>query len=111
MDLWPYVNGKATTLGLTLGEMEMSQMLDVIHFLFEEDARYSTAEEAQAVNDFRSAVYGVFYGTTYKYKVNTSSGKGDFETSGGGLKPYIPPTEFDPDSGMPFGGVLDSPLG
>lgn len=110
MDLWPYVNGKAITLGLTLGEMEMSQMLDVIHFLFEEDARYSTAEEAQAVSEFRSTIYGVLYGTTYKYKVSSSSG-GGAGRSGGGVKPYIPPTEFDPDTGMPFGDVLDAPLG
>jgi hypothetical protein len=26
-------------------------------------------------------------------------------------KPYVPPTEFNPDSAMPFGKTLDAPLG
>lgn len=114
MDLWPYVNGKAITLGLTLGEMSMSQMLDVIHFFYEEDSRFSTVEEAEAVSELRSTIYGMLYGTPYKYKIKTSrsgaGGAGGFESSGG-VKPYIPPTDFDADSPLPFGDVLESPLG
>jgi hypothetical protein len=112
VDLWPYVNGKAITLGLNLGELEVSQMLDLIHYFFEEDSRFSTAEEAEAVSQMRSVIYGMLYGTTYKYKVGKSSnsnvGEG-FNT--GETKPYIPPTEFDADSYLPFGNTLDAPLG
>lgn len=108
MDLWPYINGKAITLGLNLGEMDVTQMLDVLHFFFEEDSRYSTAEEAEAVSKLRSTVYGVLYGTTYKYASTSSPGT---SSSSMDVKPYIPPTEFDPDSFQPFGSVLDSPLG
>lgn len=90
--------------------MEMSQMLDVIHYLFEEDARFSSAEEAQAVSEFRATIYGLLYGTTYKYRTKTSSGSVG-GASDGGVKPYIPPTEFDPDMGLPFGSTLDAPLG
>lgn len=112
VDLWPYVNGRAITLGLDLGEMDMSQMLDVVHFFFEDDSRYSTAEEAEAVSEFRSTIYGVLYGTTYRYRVNSSkSGKGSGLSADGGVKPYIPPTEFDPDTGLPFGDALDAPFG
>ena len=113
MDLWPYVNGKAITLGLTLGEMPMSQMLDVIHFFFEDDARFSTAEEAEALSETRATMYGVLYGTTYKYRTKKSgSGVGDFDaTSAGGIKPYIPPTEVNANSPLPFGDILEAPLG
>lgn len=108
MDLWPYVNGKAITLGLNLGEMEMSLMLDTIHYFYEQDSRYSTAEEAEAVSKLRSSVYGVLYGTTYKYAYNPSSSGSGYDSND--VKPYIPPTDFDPDSFQPFGSVLDSPL-
>jgi hypothetical protein len=111
VDLWPYVNGKAITLGLNLGEMEMSQMLDVIHYLFEEDSRYTTAEEAEALSEMRTALYGVLYGTTYNYRVKVDKSGNSSGMPGNATKPYIPPTDFDADSPLPFGSLLDSPLG
>tara|TARA_B110000977_G_scaffold200698_1_gene292191 strand:- start:1887 stop:2225 length:339 start_codon:yes stop_codon:yes gene_type:complete len=112
VDLWPYINGKAITLGLDLEGMEMSPMLDVIHFFFEEDSRYASGEEAEAVSKMRTQIYSGMYGTTYKYAVKSSSSKG---ASGFGddmeLKPYIPPTEVDIDSPQPYGSVLDAPIG
>lgn len=87
-------------------------MLDVIHFFFEQDSRFSSAEEAEAVGELRATIYGLLYGTTYKYRTNTGISKGSSgEFSSGGVKPYIPPTEFDADMGLPFGEVLDAPLG
>lgn len=92
--------------------MEMSQMLDVVHYLFEEDARFSSAEEAQAVSEFRATIYGLLYGTTYKYRTKASLGSTTGGgTADGGVKPYIPPTDFDPDMGLPFGSTLDAPFG
>lgn len=114
MDLWPYVNGKAITLGLTLGEMEVSKMLDVLHFFFEQDSRFTTAEEAETVSEMRTRLYGGLYGTTYRYK--TSNTTGNFNESAGvyddgAIKPYIAPTDVDADSYLPFGSALESPLG
>lgn len=126
IDLWPYVNGKALTLGLKLSEMDMSEMLDVIHFFFEEDSRYVSGEEAEAVSKLRTSVYESMYGVRYPYKVQ-SSGSG---TMGNGRryispdanfdlediptnqsKPYVPPTDFNPDAHLPFGDALEAPLG
>lgn len=82
-------------------------MLDVLHYYLDEDYRYATPEAAQMHSKVRDSIFGVMYGTTYKYGVKESSG----ETSdAGGVKGYIPPTEFDADSIDPFGGVLDTPM-
>lgn len=117
MDLWPYVNGKALTLGLRLAEMELSDMLDVIHFFFEEDSRFTSAEEAESVIALRSSFYRNFYGKTYSYgspkkPINvTANSNNDFFSDPEVTKPYIPPTEFDPDSFNPYGSLLDAPIG
>lgn len=123
-DLWPYVNGKALANGLKLVEMESSEMLDVLHYYFEDDIRYASAETAEAVTSYRTQLY-LLYGKTYKYGTSASSSsnrnyvpKGasddlnldDLPGSTSGVKPYIPPTEFNPDSFLPFGSTLESPL-
>jgi len=98
--------------------MEASNMLDVVHFFFEEDYRYSTAEQAKAVEGLRSSLYETMYRTKYKYSTNNSgnssrsfNGSGDFNFDSSETKPYIPPTDFNPDSGLPFGEVLEAPIG
>lgn len=115
VDLWPYVNGKSLTLGLRLAEMELSDMVDVLHYLFEEDSRFGTAEEAEALGTMRSTLYSTMYGTTYRYSLKSSNSRGrssnEFSPSTEDLKPYIPPTEFDPTSHRPFGDVLNAPIG
>jgi hypothetical protein len=105
--------------------MESSEMLDVIHYLFEEDVRYASAEQAEAVSNLRTQLY-LTYGKTYKYGQSSKSSNRNYIPQGAGedfgfedpmmsdtgqVKGYIPPTEFNPDSAMPFGSVLDSPLG
>lgn len=108
--------------------MEASEMVDVIHYLFEEDAsRYSSGEQAEAVSAMRTQLY-LSYGKTYQYAVkgSKSSGKSyipkgaaadygfdDDPLAGmsGETKSYIPPTDFNPDSALPFGSDLDAPLG
>ena len=104
-------------------------MVDVIHYLFEEDhLRYATGEHAEAASKFRERLYEDLYGTKYNYSIagksgNSSSGGRkyipkdedfDFDSAIPGsvskeIKPYIPPTQFDPDASDPFGGVLDAP--
>lgn len=129
VDLWPYVNGKALTLGLRLEEMELSDMLDVVHFFLEEDLRYRSPEEYESVNSVRSRIYETFYNSSYVYKGESlaqkknSNGRqyvsktADFDdlpsefSDTRETKPFIPPTPVNADSHMPFGNVLDSPLG
>lgn len=99
-------------------------MLDVIHYMFEQDVRYSTGEEAEAVSRMRSSIYSTMYNKTYKYPMSDSGAGGgrryisdsdsmDFDDlpMPKETKPYVPPTDFNPNSSMPFGGVLDAPLG
>ncbi len=99
-------------------------MLDVLHYLFEEDMRYGTAEEAEAVSNTRTMLYRQLYGTEYKYKVaskksgnNKSYASGQdfddltpFDPDSAVTKPYVPPTQFD-EAGVDSSGILDGPLG
>jgi hypothetical protein len=115
VDLWPYVNGKALTLGLSLAEMELSDMLDVIHFFFEEDSRFVSAEEAEGVSGLRTSLYRNMYGTSYRYGSSKSKNTGlsadSYSEFSDVTKPYIPPTEFDPGRPNPYGSLLDAPIG
>lgn len=104
-------------------------MIDVLHYYFEDDLSAASPEQAEARSQARSVVYRTLYGTTYKYalpKSSTGSGTysdgsklpddgffGDiepFDPTNNVTKPYVPPTEFDVESPLPFGRVLDAPL-
>ena len=105
-------------------------MVDVLHYYFEEDLNVSTAEAQQARSETRSVVYGTLYGIPYKYKVagsgssNFADGSqiptdgyyGDdddikpFDPMNNVTKAYVPATEMDADSPLPFGKILDAPL-
>lgn len=92
----------------------MSDMLDIVHFFFEEDSRYQSQEEVESVSAVRSQIYETLYGVPYRYKAK-SSGKTKSNTTSDfpdvdEVKPYIPPTEFDPESSNPFGSSLEAPL-
>jgi hypothetical protein len=129
IDLWPYVNGKALLSGVKLKELEMADMLDVVHFLFEEDLNFSSEEEAQAKSQIRSVLYRDLYKQTYKYGVKSKSQSYNYSNdtypSDGFLgkdetvpdpikpptKPFVPTTDFNADSPLPFGQIVDPPLG
>lgn len=125
VNLWPYVNGKALMSGLNLLSMEASNMLDVIHYLFEEDMRYSSGEQAEAVGKSREILYRQLYDVEYIFAGATRSSSSassqsfndfdnlqPFDPKNKVTKPYIPPTQFDPDSGLPMtgNGRLEAPL-
>jgi hypothetical protein len=133
IDLWPYVNGKAIMSGLRLADMEASDMCDVLHYFMEEDLSASTAEQAEAKSEARSVIYRTLYGKTYKYAMNKSSSgrNSSYSADGSSLpddgfygdldiepfnpsenvhKSYVPPTELNEESPLPFGKVLDAPL-
>ena len=137
IDTWPYVNDKALIGGMRLEEMEASDMLDVLHFIFEEDFTYVSEEQAKSKSGLRTTVYDQLYGTKYSYpysdKSSSNSGNQarayssaeDFGLPDDGLasvqpfspsdeytsKPYVPPTKMDASKADPFGGLLDAPLG
>ena len=107
-------------------------MVDVLHYLFEDDLNYTTAEQASARTTARKRLYGDLYKADYKYGVNEekdgynynngSSVPSDgyygededikpFDPEREPLKPFIPPTEFDSDSGLPLNStILEAPL-
>lgn len=98
--------------GIRLEELEASEFLDVVHYFFEEDSSFSTPEEAVATTKMRKKFYELFYEKEYIYGISDEELK-KYESSGvdeDGVKPYIPPTEFNPESASPFGAVLDAPI-
>lgn len=136
LDLWPSLNGRALMSGLQLAAMPLSDMLDVIHYVFEEDNMYSSEEQMKSKLKTREVVYRDLYNVDYKYKYkenSSQSGRAYVPTSASQdfddlpldeelidpfkpsekqpTKPVIPFTPFDPDDAKPFGNILDAPLG
>lgn len=92
--------------GLDLKSMDAEQMLDVIHYFFEEDYRFTSQEHAFISSRARKKLYKSLYDRDYKYGVDEND-----SASEDGVKPYIEPTEFDPEAANPFGSaLLDEPL-
>lgn len=105
-----------------LEDLDAADMLDVIHYIYEEDMNYLSQEQAQMVENRRVAIWNTLYGFPYKYTVFKKSNEYDFDneiadftpfdpTKRGDVKPYIPPTDFSDDDNDPFGGVLEAPIG
>lgn len=104
-------------------------MLDVLHFLFEDDwSSVSSSEHADARDAMRLRLYVDLYETTYEFSSSKSFGSGidgldppleddeipipvDPLEKSKFVKPYTPATDFNPDAAKPFGAVLDAPLG
>jgi hypothetical protein len=119
------VNGKALVNGLQLSSMPADDMLDVLHYFFEDDLDYASAEQAEARDTTRDTLYQELYNSSYKY---SRKGKTTFEPTMTGdadaleekmpepfnpaMKPkaYVAPTAFDADAVKPFGAVLDAPF-
>lgn len=113
--------------------MECSQMLDVLHYYFEEYFVHASAEGAERASVTRETIYQTLYEENYKYALAASSNRSkDFDIDSleteeypEGIdgtesltpfnprvnsKPYTPPTEMSDDLAAPFGSILDSPL-
>jgi hypothetical protein len=113
--------------------MEASDMLDVLHYFLEEDFRYSSEYEPLYKDNFRKNIYSSMYGTEYKYMSNedeeTTSFDDNIDSLDGpeensepeeiiepfnprqaSVKPYIKPTPVS-DGELPFGSILDQPMG
>jgi hypothetical protein len=133
MHLWPYVNGKGLAHGLRLAEMDASDMLDVIHYFFEDDYRYSNNEESIYKDEFRKSFYKQVYSYEYKYASDDGGSKSsyrDFDASATSsledveeviepfnprkkkaTKAFVEATPMVGDEIKPFGSILDGPIG
>lgn len=99
----------------------MSDMLDVLHYFYEDDLDFSTIEQLKWSESSRQQIYRDMYKSTYKY-VSQSSTKdfGSYEedeeiipfdpVKKNETKPYVPPTAMSGDLDNPFGDILDKPL-
>lgn len=104
-----------------LAEMDAADMLDVIHYIYEEDMNYVSHDQAQMVENRRLAIWNTLYGIPYRYTTFKKGNEFDVEdiddftpfdpTQRNTVKPYFPPTDFSGDDGDPFDGVLDAPMG
>jgi hypothetical protein len=126
------VNGKALMSGIRLESLDASDMVDVLHFMFEEDLYAATGEEAIHKSKIRTTLYREFYKKEYDYTVDDSSNN-SYSADGSllpplddefGLEPFnpdnpvkpktkafVPTTKFSPNSALPFGRDVDAPLG
>jgi hypothetical protein len=111
-------------------------MLDVIHFIFEEDVTSSSTKEALDVKEnVRTTLYQEMYGRNYDYGKSASTSGFDPSEIGDELshdddigdvpvpvemedkafaippKRFIPATTPNTASRLPFGAGIDAPLG
>jgi hypothetical protein len=91
--------------------MDAADMVDVIHYFFDEDMRYGSIEAAQIHGVFRDYIYNDLYKKPHVYSlVKPPASRSTFSEDGTEVKPYIPPTEFDAETGIPLTDSLDAPL-
>lgn len=111
--------------GLQLSSMPAGDMLDVLHYFFEDDLDYASAEQAEARDTTRDTLYQELYNSSYKY---SRKGRNTYEPAmikdadmtqekipepfnpAERPKAYVAPTAFDADAVKPFGAVLDAPF-
>lgn len=133
LDHWPYIHGRSIVDGLSLRDLDIPDMLNVMHYYFEDDHNMANSEEAEAKSSIRTSIYRMLYNTEYKYKYkskhstsgynySTETANGEPVLDGfvgqdvedkpdkGPTKPFVPTTDFNPDSSLPFGKTLDPPL-
>ena len=113
--------------------MNASDMLDVLHYFFEDDMNYASAEQADAKDRTREIIYQDFYGHKYAYSNTQAGTSSNYSASGQGIvrdfnaddeeekieafdpmkkppKSFVPATKVNAASPKPFGAVLDEPL-
>lgn len=104
--------------------MESSEMLDVIHVLFEDDVLPTWEHDQDIKGKVRKSIYRQMYKRDYKYGSASAEGRtsewefGDTPTydpefdgiygppTDGSIKPYIPPTDEDE-----LFDIIGSPMG
>lgn len=111
--------------GLQLSSMEVSDMLDVMHVIIEDDLTSSqTGENSEVKSKMRTILYREFYDRAYQFSTANPDFSveeplegyvGDdikpFDPKKQATKPFVPATNFDENSAKPFGKILDAPIG
>jgi len=129
---------------IDLANMEGADMLDVLHYYFEQDLVSSSSFESEARVKVRENLYRELYKTEYSYgyllpgnpdtdgdtnnvvKLNSASGDRQipfdvepednlsdiepFSPKRKSVKPFVPATNFNGESEVPFGNILDAPM-
>lgn len=76
--------------------MELSDLLDLLHYYYESDIANSSEYQLDAKNAVRKAMYSLLYDTEYEYSTERGSEISDenpyTSPPEGTIKPYIPPT-------------------
>lgn len=103
--------------------MELSDMLDVVHYFYEEDLNYASVEQAQMTDARRVTLFKQLYNIDYKYASddvkNRAAGNSSnfdfddlapFDPTNAETKPFVPATDMDEFSSTPFGDILDAPI-
>ena len=108
-------------------------MLDVIHYFFEDDYRYSNNEESIYKDEFRKSFYMQLYSYEYRYSSEDRAPNPsyrDFDASATSslegveeviepfnprkkqnTKAFVEATPMVGDEIKPFGSILDGPIG
>jgi hypothetical protein len=109
--------------------MEAEEMMDVIHFFFEDEMSGISPEGVQAREALRKSIYEDFYGVPYAHDPSSQSNGtrnfdepldsepeeaespvNPFNPRKQAVVPYTPATSFNPDAVTPFGDLLDAPI-
>ncbi len=106
-------------------------MLDLIHYMFEDDVVTASVEQSKIRQLARKNFYREVYGVDYIYALSQDDSAGggvtldddmELDDDLGDVQPFNPreqaktksyfaPTALKEDSVKPFGAVLDAPLG
>jgi hypothetical protein len=118
--------------GVQLLELGASDLVDVLHFMYETDLFAASADMQEAKDSARSVIYEQMYEREYIYSTTQTRTQdysllepplndGDDEPLPRPLDPksmskkpakaFTPATKFYPDAVNPYIGVLDAPLG
>ena len=109
----------------------MSDFLDVIHAMFEEDMAPQEEDNRRARDHLRRSIYVDMYGEkdyvwTLPERAETTGNAGDSAYTQGYVdppvdadpsniklthKPFVPATPMDVDSPLPIAGLKEAPLG
>jgi hypothetical protein len=108
----------------------MSDLLDVLHALFEESLDSPSEEGVRAREQLRQGIYTKLYGyKNYSWVSPRSDSPATASSGGTGAdmipmdepvdpskitlthKPYVPPTPMNVDSPLPIAGLKEAPLG
>lgn len=93
-------------------------MLDITHYLLEEDSLRGVAMAQDAPDAIAKMRAGIYHNLYKRGAGITESDDGDdtYQTADGGsrpreIKPYVPPTDMTENEALPFGNVVGAPLG